>query len=185
MEDQAVVGGGPPAARVLRLPVAEISRTKLRRLVAHWDGLRPAQGLPRREDLRPEDLSFMLSQIILVDAVMGPGANPMPADCSFLFRMVGSRIEATGHRGLQGRWAHELTPLPYRRLVLRAYSEAVREAAPNFYRINLEIGGRWLRYERVTLPLAGEDVAVGGLLVGTDWDAENDEFFRAHPALGG
>ncbi len=184
MNDQESAGA-PPPARVLRLPIDEISRKNLRRLVAHWEGLRPPQGLPCRADLRPEDLSFMLSQIMLVDAVMRPGANPVPADCSFRFRMVGSRIETAGHRGLQGRWAHELTPLPYRRLVLRAYSEAVREAAPNFYRINLEIGGQWLRYERVTLPLSGDGMAVGGLLVGTDWDAENDEFFRCHPAIGG
>jgi hypothetical protein len=174
-----------PRDRVARrLAKAEISRENLRRLVNHWEGLRPAGALPSRQAVRPEDLGFMLSQIMLVDVHRSPCGPPVPADFSFRFRLVGTRIEATGHPSLQGRWAHELNPLPYRRLVLQAYCEAVRDAAPNFYRVALDHGGQQLRYERVTLPLAGDGRTVDTLLVGTDWEAANEEFFRVYPAVG-
>ena len=78
---------------------------------------------------------------------------------------------------------HELKPVAYRRLVLQAYREAVREAAPNFYRVALDHGGQRLRYERVTLPLGDDGMTVDSLLVGTDWVSANDDFFRVYPAI--
>lgn len=168
-----------------RLGKAEISRENLRRLVDHWEGLRASDGLPTRQDVRPENLRFMLPQVMLVDVHRRPTGAPAPAEFSFRFRLVGTRIEETGHPGLQGHWAHELNPLPYRRLVLQAYCEAVREAAPNFYRLALDHAKQKLRYERVTLPLADDGRTVDTLLVGTDWDPVNEEFFRTYPAIGG
>lgn len=175
----------PPAQRLER---GAISRDNLRRLVDHWDGLRGARQMPARRDLLPEDLSFMLAQVMLIDVHRAPAltaAARMAGDpaISFRFRLVGTRIEETGHPGLQGRWAHELMPLAYRRLVLNAYGEAVRESAPNFYRVALDHDGQQLRYERVTLPLAEDGGAVDSLLVGTDWEPTNDEFFRIYPAI--
>jgi hypothetical protein len=167
-----------------RLAKTEISRDNLRRLVDHWEGLRTPNGLPARQDVRPEDLGYILSQIMLVDVHYRPCAAPVAAEFTFRFRLVGTRIEETGHPGLQGRWAHELSPLPYRRLVLQAYCEAVREAAPNFYRLALDHADQRLRYERVTLPLASDGRTVDTLLVGTDWDPVNEDFFRVHPAIG-
>jgi len=168
-----------------RLGKAEISRENLRRLVDHWESLQTPGGLPSRQDVLPENLRFILPQVMLVDVHRRPVGPPVPAEYSFRFRLVGTRIEETGHPRLQGHWAHELSPLPYRRLVLQAYSEAVREAAPNFYRLALDHAKQKLRYERVTLPLADDGKTVDTLLVGTDWDAVNDEFFRTYPAIGG
>ena len=168
---------------MVRLTKSELTRANLRRLVDHWEGLRRGAALPGRQDVRPEDLSFVLSQVMLIDVVRPDGRAP--ADCLFRFRLVGTRIEQAGHPGLQGHWAHELSPTPYRRLVLQAYREAVSEGQPNFYRVALDYGGHQLRYERVTLPLAGDGRQVDTLLVGTDWDPVNDEFFRVHPAIGG
>jgi hypothetical protein len=167
-----------------RLEKSEISRDNLRRLVDHWEALRSPNGLPARQDVRPEDLRFILPQIMLVDVHYQPCGAPVAAEFTFRFRLVGTRIEETGHPGLQGHWAHELNPLPYRRLVLQAYCEAVREATPNFYRLALDHAGQQLSYERVTLPLAGDGRTIDTLLVGTDWDPVNDDFFRVYPAIG-
>jgi hypothetical protein len=171
----------PGAAQ--RLERGEISRNNLRRLVDHWNGLRGARQMPARRDLRPEDLSFILAQVMLIDVHRASDPAPGVPQVSFRFRLVGTRIEEAGHPGLQGRWVHELMPLAYRRLVLQAYSEAVRESAPNFYRVALDHGGQQLRYERVTLPLGDGGGFVDSLLVGTDWEPANDEFFRVYPAI--
>ena len=182
----------PRQGAAQRLERGDISRDNLRRLVDHWSSLRGARLMPARRDLRPEDLSFVLAQVMLID-VHRPsdpasprtngGTNGGGAEISFRFRLVGTRIEETGHPGLQGRWVHELMPVAYRRLVLQAYGEAVRESAPNFYRVALDHGGQQLRYERVTLPLGDDGGTVDSLLVGTDWEPANDEFFRVYPAI--
>lgn len=168
----------PPQGAAHRLERGDISRDNLRRLVDHWSSLRGARLMPARRDLRPEDLSFVLAQVMLIDVHRSP-----ESEISFRFRLVGTRIEETGHPGLQGRWVHELMPVAYRRLVLQAYGEAVREAAPTFYRVALDHGGQQLRYERVTLPLSDDGGIVDSLLVGTDWEPANDEFFRVYPAI--
>lgn len=169
----------PDVAR--RLARGEISRGNLCRLVDHWDGLRGARAFPARRDVLPEDLSFMLGHVMLIE--VHRDVPPKPA-LAFRFRLVGTRIEETGHPGLQGRWAHELSPVVYRRLVLHGYTLAVREAAPNFYRVALDHAGQKLRYERVVLPLGDDGRTVSTLLVGTEWEAENEAFFRAYPAIG-
>ncbi len=169
----------PDMAR--RLVRGEISRGKLCRLVDHWDALRGERALPGRRDVMPEDLSFMLGHVMLIEVHRDVPAKPALA---FRFRLVGTRIEETGHPGLQGRWAHELSPDVYRRLVLHGYRLAVREAAPNFYRVTLDHAGQKLRYERVVLPLGDDGCTVSTLLVGTEWEAENEAFFRAYPAIG-
>lgn len=169
----------PDVARRLAQP--EISRGNLRRLVDHWDGLRGARAIPARRDVMPEDVSFMLGHVMLIEVHR---AAPPKRPLSFRFRLVGTRIEETGHPGLQGRWAHELSPTVYRRLVLHGYTLAVSETAPNFYRIALDHAGQKLRYERVILPLGDDGSTVDTLLVGTEWEAENEAFFRAYPAIG-
>lgn len=168
----------------MRLTRSEITRENLRRLVEYWEGLRPAGALPSRRDVRPEDLPYVLSQLMLVDVVREPPPHAS-SGCSFRFRLVGTRIEQAGHPGLQGRWVHELNPLPYRRLVQLAYEEAVQEGEPSFHRVALDHGGQQLRYERVILPLASDGKRVDTLLAGTDWDPVNEEFFRTYPAIGG
>ena len=57
-------------------------------------------------------VAFALAQIMLVD-IYWPSAVTEASDPTFRFRLVGSRIEATGHPGLTGRWAHELQLTPF------------------------------------------------------------------------
>lgn len=138
--------------------------------------------MPGRHQLRPEDMALALGQVMLVD-IYWPSAVTEASEPTFRFRLVGSRIEATGHRGLTGRWAHELQPDFYRATVLRAYREAALSSAPSIRRIQYATEGNELRYERVALPMSTHDGAADMLLVGSDWDSVNREFFRLYPAL--
>lgn len=165
-----------------RIEREELRSVMLRRLVDYWDALRGERPMPLRGQLKPEEMGFALAQIMLVD-IYWPSAVTEASDPTFRFRLVGSRIEATGHRGLTGRWAHELQPEFYRSAVLRAYREAAISGTPSIRRIQYATEGNGLRYERVALPLSNHGTAADMLLVGTDWEPVNREFFRLYPAL--
>lgn len=165
-----------------RIEREELRSPMLRRLVDYWDGLRGERAMPARCELKPEEMAFALAQIMLVD-IHWPSAVTEASDPTFRFRLVGSRIEAAGHRGLTGRWAHELQPVFYRNTVLRAYREAAVAGEPSIRRIQYTNDGNELRYERVALPLSNHGTQADMLLVGTDWEPVNREFFRLYPAL--
>jgi hypothetical protein len=165
-----------------RIEREELRSAMLRRLVGYWDGLRGDLSMPSRSQLKPEEMAFALAQIMLVD-IYWPSAVTETSDPTFRFRLVGSRIEATGYRGLTGRWAHELQPEFYRNTVLRAYREAAITGEPSIRRIQYTKDGNELRYERMALPLSSHGGQPDMLLVGTDWEPANREFFRLYPAL--
>ena len=154
----------------------------LRRLVDHWQVLRGDRSLPSRGDLRPEEMGFAVGRMMLVD-IFWPSAVTETSDPTFRFRLVGAQIETTGHRGLTGRWAHELQPEFYRNAVLGAYRDAATSAQPSIRRIHYAAEGAEMRYERVVLPLADQGTAPQALLVGTEWESVNRDFFRLYPPL--
>lgn len=165
-----------------RIEREDLRSHMLCRLVDYWDALRGDRPMPARCELKPEEMAFALAQIMLVD-IHWPSAVTEESDPTFRFRLVGSRIEATGHRGLTGRWAHELQPEFYRKTVLRAYREAATSGEPSIRRIQYTKDGNELRYERAALPLSSHGGQPDMLVVGTDWEPVNREFFRLYPAL--
>lgn len=154
----------------------------LRRLVDHWEGLRGERAMPSRRDLLPEEMGFALGRMMLVD-ILWPSAVTETSDPTFRFRLVGAQIEKAGHRGLTGRWAHELRPEFYRNAVLGAYRECATSGRPSIRQIRYAAEGAELRYERVVLPLADMGTTPDALLVGTDWESVNQDFFRLYPPL--
>lgn len=154
----------------------------LRRLVDHWEVLRGDRPLPSRRDLRPEEMGFALGRMMLVD-IFWPSAVTETSDPTFRFRLVGTEIERTGHRGLTGRWAHELKPEFYRDAVLGAYREAATTGQPCIRRMFYSAEGADMRYERIALPLADQGTQPLALLVGTEWESANQDFFRLYPPL--
>lgn len=179
---RALITQSIPDSGDRRIAPDELRSDMLRRLVAYWDELRAGRPMPGRHQLRPEEMGHGLGQMMLVD-IHWPSAVTETADPTFRFRLVGSRIESTGHKGLTGRWVHELQPEFYRNAVLRAYREAAISGEPSIRRILYEANGSALRYERAALPLSGPAVGADALLVGTDWEPENREFFRLYPAV--
>ena len=179
---QSLITQSIPESGDRRIEREELRSPMLRRLVDYWDALRGDLPMPARSQLKPEEIGSTLAQIMLVD-IYWPSAVTEASDPTFRFRLVGSRIEATGHRGLTGRWAHELQPEFYRNAVLRAYREAAIAGEPSIRRIQYVSGGNELRYERLALPLSNHGTQADMLLVGTDWEPVNREFFRLYPAL--
>jgi hypothetical protein len=165
-----------------RIAAGDLRSDMLRRLVAYWESLRDGRPMPARSQLRAEEMGYALGQMMLID-IHWPSAVTEASDPTFRFRLVGSRIESTGHKGLTGRWAHDLQPEFYRNAVLRAYREAAIAGAPSIRRIQYSVDGNALRYERVALPLSNYGAGADMLLVGTDWESANRDFFRLYPAV--
>jgi len=179
---RALITHSIPNSGDRRIERDELRSRMLRRLVDYWAALRGERPMPARCQLKPEEMAFVLAQIMLVD-IHWPSAVTEASDPTFRFRLVGSRIEATGHRGLTGRWAHELQPEFYRNAVVQAYREAAISSEPSIRRIQYTTDGNELRYERVALPLSSHGTHPDMLLVGTDWEPVNREFFRLYPPL--
>ncbi len=171
-----------PTGAARRLSRDEVASGKLRALVAYWDELRRGRRMPARGDIRPEQMRFILGQVMLIEIHRRPHATGA-TELAFRFHLVGTKIEATGHRGLQGRWAHELQPAFYRDTVMQAYSRAALDGAANIYRISYDYADTSLRYERATLPLSSDGEPADSLLVGTDWEPTNRRFFEVFPAI--
>src|SRR5919109_4454361 len=150
---RALITQSMPDSGDRRIAAEELRSDMLRRLVAYWESLRGDRPMPSRGRLRAEEMSFALGQMMLVD-IHWPSAVTETCDPTFRFRLVGSRIESTGHKGLTGRWAHELQPEFYRDAVLRAYREAAVSGQPSIRRIQYSWDGNALNYERVVLPLS-------------------------------
>ncbi len=179
---RALITQSIPDSGDRRIAAEELRSGMLRRLVAYWGELRAERSMPARHQLRAEEMGDALGQVMLVD-IHWPSAVTETSDPTFRFRLVGSRIEATGHKDLTGRWAHELQPEFYRNTVLRAYREAAVSGAPSIRRIHYGANGSALRYERIALPLSSHGGSADALLVGTDWEAANRAFFRLYPAI--
>jgi hypothetical protein len=179
---RALITQSIPADGDRRIAADDLRSNLLRRLVAYWEGLRGGRPMPARSQLRAEEMGYALGQMMLID-IHWPSAVTEASDPTFRFRLVGSRIESTGHKGLTGRWAHDLQPEFYRNAVLRAYREAAIAGAPSIRRIQYSLDGNALRYERVALPLSNYGTGADMLLVGTDWESANRDFFRLYPAV--
>lgn len=141
---------------------------RLRRLFAIWLERRGGRRWPRRADIRPEDIAFMLGTVNLVEVLRAP--------LRFRLRLVGSGIEDLGRRGDQGKMIDEIDPPDYAKLVHRHYAEVVESGEPGFHRITFTPLARPTRhplsYERVALPLSADGAEIDMLLAASDWPKE-------------
>lgn len=140
-----------PGACVPGLGAAEISSPALRDLYLYW--LEKWQGarMPARADIEPLEIPTLLPVVYLVDIEGDPRR--------FRFRLIGTRIVAWFGRDLTGGYLSD-------QLVAR-YAEVADSGRPAYdalYAPSKE--GRHGFYQRLLLPLAGEDGGTAMLLGG-------------------
>jgi hypothetical protein len=144
---------------------------RLRALHAYWSGKRRGRRMPARPDIDPVEVPRLLSNLMLVSVAGDPPR--------FGFRLVGTEIVARYGAELTGRDLDEIDLGNELGSVRSQYEETVREAAPTYCRHAIETkGGRYLRYERLLLPLARDGVHVDMLLGGIYVLPENAEVKR-------
>jgi hypothetical protein len=132
---------------------------RLRALYDYWGAKRRGRRMPARADIDPVDVPRLLSNLMLVSVC---GEPPR-----FGFRLVGTEIVARYGAELTG---HELDGIDLGSelgSVRAQYEETVRDSAPTYCRHELETkSGKYLRYERLLLPLSRDGAHVDMLLGG-------------------
>jgi hypothetical protein len=127
------------------------------KLYEYWTDKRGARFAPSRADIHPEEMTSILSHILLIDVV---GSPPR-----FRYRLVGTAfIEAYG-REITGRFVDEIDLDDQRDFILADYLGVVRTKEPSLSHWRYtKRDGRFVRYSRLLLPLSRDDSEIDMLL---------------------
>tara|TARA_R110002167_G_scaffold76520_3_gene212980 strand:- start:531 stop:1019 length:489 start_codon:yes stop_codon:yes gene_type:complete len=139
----------------------------LLRLLDYWSSKVAADRLPGRPDIDPQDMRFMLGNLLLVDVERGP--------LRFRYRLIGTNL--TTHIGLDltGRPVDDHPDPTFRAQALEIYAGEIyagltKTGLPCGFCRNAMIDGRLRRYQVLFLPLAADGRTVDMVLAGISFD---------------
>ncbi|MFO0989620.1 MAG: PAS domain-containing protein [Alphaproteobacteria bacterium] len=139
--------------------LSQLIEPGLRALHAYWSVKRGARPMPARADIDPVEVPRLLPHLMLVAVSDDPPR--------FRFRLVGTEIVARYGDELTGRALDEIDLGGEIGSIQSQYEETVRAAAPTYCRHAIETRqGKYLRYERLLLPLSSDGIRVDMLLGG-------------------
>lgn len=150
-----------PEIEVAALSPDLVSSDRLNRLYRFWKELRGSRRLPCRSDFAPEQLSFLLGQITVVDVLRDPA--------NFRYRLIGTRLEEAGRRGDQGKTLDQIEPATYRTMVWRNFREVVETGQPLCHQVSYAHHHNMASFEQLILPFSRAGTTVEVLLEALDW----------------
>ena len=146
-------GAEPRAAEVV--PATPVAR----RLLDYWRSKLNGRNAPRREEILPEELADLLPWVILVEVVGSPAR--------FRVRLAGTGVVQEYGSEMTGQFLDDLDMGGARERSLEDHRRAVRECRPVVGSFDFKKDdGRWVTYERITLPLSADGETVNMLLCG-------------------
>lgn len=129
---------------------ANLPDRRLHDLLAYWERLRPADGLPRLSDIDPVAMGDSVGYVMLLEAV---------PEGDFRYRLYGSRIAERSGFDMTGKRTSEILPsnpaIPlffgavYRAASVRRVPVHTRHVPPSQIQV--------VDWRRLILPLAGTD----------------------------
>lgn len=132
---------------------------QLKALYRYWLAKRGTRLAPSRADILPEEIRSILPNILLLDIV---GDVPR-----LQYRLVGSEFVQIYGAEITGKFVDEIDFDGMRELIIADYFKVVKECRPSWTRWDFaKDDGRWLQYERLTLPLSQDGKSVNMLLAG-------------------
>jgi hypothetical protein len=134
----------------------------LRRLLEYWNEKRAGRRWPRRRDLDPVDLRFMLERIALTEVHDNPRRYRLRLVGSWWHRLLG--FESTGM--WMDDWPHE----QQRQITVDFYEALVAGGRPRFRRRDAIVDDRLLQYEIMLLPLSDDGGDLSMILTGIGTD---------------
>jgi hypothetical protein len=143
------------------LKLESASSERLNQLFRLWNDLRSERGLPFRDALGPEQISFILGNVTMIDVDHDP--------LTFRFRLIGTRIEEAGRRGDQGKTLDQIEPAFYRDMLGAAYYDVVESGEPLCHQISYALRRHLVSFERLVLPFTRTGNTVDLLLEALDW----------------
>jgi hypothetical protein len=148
-------------------------------LLKSWMRARGARQLPGLEGLPAQELAGMSADLLFTDVVRREGTT------QFRIGSSGERIaEYFGvdcpDRG-QGRFLHEVLPLPYRPAALATFREAVAAREPVYTIADMrDRAGRIVHFERLLLPFGRDGTAVDRIIVSIEAVSPEGAFHGHH-----
>jgi hypothetical protein len=131
----------------------------------YWLSKRAGARLPRRSDIRAEEIPRLLPYLFLVDVVRARIDDP-PA---FRFRLAGTQIAVWAGRDYTGAMLDEPSYGPNWRQVHDIYANVVATREPAYSEYSAPWQGReFLTYERIIAPLSGDGETIDMLFGALD-----------------
>lgn len=149
----------PPDYVLPSEPAAE----PLRRLLEYWKTKCIGGNLPRRQDIDPADLAFILANLFLMDIDL----SEEPPN-RFRFRLFGTELARIHGRDLTGKTFHDAMDCESADGSVRHAMRLVNERMPLFVRGRvLYLKKDWLAFENAMMPLQNDAGAVTMILGAT------------------
>lgn len=143
-------------------PLADLSvvhEPKMHDLYRYWEGKRRGRPMPARVDIDPLDLRRQLANLILVDVA---GSPPQ-----FRIRLAGTDIVSRYGAELTGKVLDDIDLGSDLAAIKEQYEETVLKRTPTYCRHSIETKNhKFLRYERMLMPLSADGSTVNMLLGG-------------------
>jgi hypothetical protein len=140
----------------------ELERCQHPQLIAlyrYWRWKAGDRRAPSRAEIRPEEIVAILPNILLLDIV---GSVPR-----LKYRLVGTEFVHIYGGEITGRFLDEIDFDGMGELIIADYFTVVHECRPTCTSWDFtKDDGRWLKYERLTLPLSEDGQSVNMLLAG-------------------
>lgn len=140
------------------VPVSVLD-SDLQRLLVYWRERRAERGFPRRADIDPLDLGFMLERIALVEVHEG-------ARRRYRLRVVGSWWVRKYGFEPTGIWLEDWPKPEQLKLVLESYEALVALRQPVILKRDHWIDEQLLNYEAALLPLSEDGVQISMIVAG-------------------
>ena len=137
----------------------------LKRLYAYWLEKRGDRRAPSRADIDPIELAPQLPHVVLVDVEHAPVMR-------LRFRLIGTAIVKGFNQDLTGRYFDEIEHTPEQRILNQHLMTVATWGAPLCAMLDYtHKDGRFVRYERLALPLSSDGAVVDMLFGGIVFDA--------------
>lgn len=128
-------------------------------LFRYWRSKCVERPAPSRADILPEEIRPILPNILILDIV---GDVPR-----LKYRLVGTEFVTIYGAEITGKFVDEIDFDGMRDLIIADYFKVVKECRPSWTTWDFaKDDGRWLAYERLTLPLSENGETVNMLLAG-------------------
>ncbi len=136
----------------------------LRRLLEYWDVKRGARDFPRRADIDPLDLGFMLERIALTEVHEPSEVHESPR--RYRLRLVGSWWAQLVGYEMTGMWLDDLPHANLSTLTSRTYDNLLTARRPLCTARDAWIDDKRLSYEILLLPLAEDNTRISMIVTG-------------------
>jgi hypothetical protein len=138
------------------LQLTELDHPVLRDAYAYWSRKKADRVFPSRKDICPGDMRRYLPRVMLVDVAYEP--------INFVYRVFGSGVAQAYGREFTGKSVRELEPADFAGLIWDQYLDAVKRREPCLHAVSFASQGKYLKYQRLTLPLSSDGSVIDKLL---------------------